>query len=152
MTLHAIADGERISTATLRQAQDRLALGARFTGAQTPTYAVQVYDDGKLVGSLGGVPPTAHVYVPIHLPCEFLENGCSLIARFRNTPYGECEWGFVFRRPGPVTLPNGVRHIGTDVRFIEEVRPAGHYPYLFFDGISMQTNARTLTLFSESIR
>lgn len=152
MTWHAIADGQRISTAVLREVGGRVAISARFTGATTSTYAVQVFDQGRLVGSLGGLPPTAQTYLPDWLPCEFLEHGCSFIPRFRNTVYGECEWAFVFRDSRPIALPNGVQLTGTEVRLIEEVRAAGHYPYLTFDGVTMQTNARVLTLFSEGAR
>jgi hypothetical protein len=41
---------------------------------------------------------------------------------------------------------------GTEVRLLEEVNPAGHYPYLSFDGLTLQTNARALTIFAESAR
>jgi hypothetical protein len=152
MTWNAITDGQRISTAAFRQAGDRIALTARFTGAIASTYTVQVYDGSRLVGSLSGLQPTAQTYLPDWLPCEFLENGCSFIARFRNTVYGACEWAFVFRQAGPVTLPNGRQLTGTEVRLLEEVRAPGQYPYETFDGVTTQTNARVLTLFSESAR
>jgi hypothetical protein len=151
LTLHAIADGQRISSAFLRQIDGEFGLQARFTGSTNPTYAVQVYDNGRLVGAQGGVslvvrPPR------IQIPCEFLQDGCSWASDFRNTLHGECEWDFTFRRSGPITLPNGVQVIGNEIRLIEEVRAAGQYPYLTFDGITMQTNARVLTLLSETAR
>jgi hypothetical protein len=149
---NAVAEGESISSASLRQAGDRISLSARFTGATTPTYAAVVFKEGKLVASLGGVPPTAQTYIPIWVPCEFLENGCSFFPRFRNNPNGACEWSFVFHRAGRITLPDGRHVTGDEVRLIEEVRPAGHYPYLSFDGVTIQTTGRTLTLFSESAR
>jgi hypothetical protein len=152
MTWHAIADGQRISSAFLRQIDDRFALNARFTGSTASTYAVQVYDNGRLVGALGGVPPTAHVYIPRWIPCEFLEHGCSFIIRFHNNANHECEWNLASRNAGPITLPNGAQVTGNEVRLIEEVHAGGQYPYLTFDGLTMQTNARVLTLFSESAR
>lgn len=152
MNWNAVADGQSISAAAMRAIDGRIALSARFTGATAPSYAALVFKDGKLVGSLGSLPPTAHIYLPDWVPCEFLEGGCSFIPRFRNDHNGACEWSFVFRRTGPITLPGGRQIIGNEVRLVEEVRPAGHYPYLSFDGITIQTNARTLTLFSESAR
>ena len=152
MTLNAIADGQRISTSVLREVDDRIVLGAQFTGGTRSSFAALVYNKGTLVASLGGLPPTAQVHFPSQLPCEFLENGCSFFARFRNTVYGECEWVFVFGGAGRITLPNGQQVTGDEVRLVEEVRPAGHYPYLSFDGVTLQTNARVLTLFAESAR
>jgi hypothetical protein len=152
MSLSAIADGQRISTAVLREVDDRIVLGAGFTGATKGTYSALVYNRGTLVASIGGLPPAAQVYLPRWIACEFLENGCSLIARFRNTIYGECEWGLVFDRAGTIVLPNGRQVTGTEVRLLEEVNPAGHYPYLSFDGVTLQSNARTLAIFAESAR
>jgi hypothetical protein len=152
MSWNAVAEGQSISAAALRAVGGRIALSARFTGATAPSHAALVFRDGKLVGSQGSLPPTAPVYLPAWLPCEFLENGCSLVQRFRNDHSGACEWSFVFRRSGPITLPSGQQITGNELRLVEEVRPAGHYPYLSFDGITIQTNARTLTLFSESAR
>lgn len=151
MSLNAIADGERISTAVLRQTGAGIALSARFTGATKPTYAVHVYNSGRLVGALGGLPPTAQTHIP-RLPCEFFENGCGFTQRFHNNVNGACEWHSALPGPAPIVLPDGKRVVGNEVRFIEEVNPAGHYPYLTFDGVTMQTNARVLTLLSETAR
>lgn len=152
VSLNAVADGQSISTAALRQVDGRISLSARFTGATAPSYAALVFKDGKLVGSVGGLPPTAHTFIPDWVPCEFLESGCGFIARFRNNHDGACEWSFVLPRTGRITLPDGRQIAGDEVRLIEEVRPAGHYPYLSFDGVTIQTNAPRLTLFSESAR
>lgn len=152
LSLNAVAHGQSISAAALRQADGRISLSARFTGATKPTYATLVFKGGKLVGSLGGLPPTAHIFLPDWVPCEFLESGCSFIARFRNNHDGACEWSFVLPRAGRIALPDGQQITGDEVRLVEEVRAAGHYPYLSFDGVTMQTNARTLRLFSESAR
>lgn len=151
-TLQAFAEGQSISSAVLRQMNDRFALSARFTGARTSTYAVLVYDQGTLVASLGAVPPTAQVYIPFRMPCEFFDHGCGFIPRFRNHQNGECEWAFTFPRAGRITLPDGRRITGTEVRLVEELHPAGHYPYLSFDGVTLQTTARRLTLLSERAR
>jgi hypothetical protein len=156
MTWTAIADGQAISTARLRQSGDRFALSARFTGAtgSTSTYAIHVYDNGRLVGSLGGVPPTAQIFVPIS-SCSLVEIfHCDFVTKFLNDVDLNCGWELAFASAAPMTieLPNGVRVKGNEVLLLEEGRGAGHYPYLAFDGLMLQTNASTLTLFSESVR
>lgn len=40
---------------------------------------------------------------------------------------------------------------GNELRLVEEVAVAGHYPYLTFDAMVMQSNA-DLTVLSESVR
>jgi hypothetical protein len=52
----AIADGQRISTAVMKQAGESLEVSALFTGAARPAYSAQVYDDGRLVGAIGSLP------------------------------------------------------------------------------------------------
>jgi len=156
MTWTAIADGQAISTARLRQSGDRFALSARFTGATSPTstYAIHVYDNGRLVGSLGSVPPTAQILVPISL-CNLVEFiHCEFVSKFLNDVDLNCGWKFEFssKLSMPIELPNGVRVKGNELLLVEEVRGAGHYPYLNFGGLMLQTNANTLTLFSESVR
>src|SRR5262245_4749357 len=55
LSWNAMADGVRISTATMRLAGDGVALGASFTGGTESTYSAQVYRDGRLVGAVGSV-------------------------------------------------------------------------------------------------
>jgi hypothetical protein len=155
LSWHAMADGRRISSASMRQVGDRFEVRALFTGATKSTYNAAVYKDGRLVGAVGGVPSTAHIIVPESF-CEVFGSigfiACDIVSNFHNGPNGDCGFGFMF--PGEVTirLPNGVRLAGNELRLVEEVDPAGHYPYLSFDAMVMQTTARTLTLFSESVR
>ena len=151
----AIADSRRISTAAMTRTGDALDLTAVFTGGIRPTYTAAVYQDGKLVGALGSLPPTAHVYI-IH-PCDIPDFNdlfnCDLYfaARFHNTANGECVWEFSLGRPAPVRLPNGAVLTGNEVRLVEEVSGPGSYPYPSFNGMVLKTNA-DLTVFSETVR
>lgn len=155
LSWHAVADGRRISTASMRQVGDRFEVGALFTGATTANYTAAVYRDGRLVGAVGSVPSTAHIIVPESF-CEVFGSigfiACDFVSNFHNSANGECEWRFAWRREVTVRLPNGAKLAGNELRLVEEVRPAGHYPYLSFDAMVMQTTARSLTLLSESVR
>jgi hypothetical protein len=156
LTFDAIADSRRISTASMTRTGDALDLTAVFTGGTRPTYTAAVYQDGKLVGALGSLPPTAHVYVPPH-PCDtpefrpFFNCDLYLAAKFRNTANGECVWEFSLDRPVPVRLPNGAVLTGNEVRLVEEVTGPGSYPYPSFNGMVVRTNA-DLTVYSETVR
>ena len=155
MTFDAIADSRRISTASMTRTGDALDLTAAFTGATRPTYTAAVYKDSKLVGALGSLPPTAHVYI-IH-PCDIPDFNdlfdCNLYfaARFHNTANGECVWEFVLDRAVPVRLPNGAVLTGNEVRLVEEVAGPGSYPYPSFNGMVVRTNA-DLSVYTETVR
>jgi hypothetical protein len=58
----------------------------------------------------------------------------------------------ISRTSAPIRLPNGTTVTGNELRLVEEVRPAGHYPYLGFDTMTMQSDARSFELLSESVR
>lgn len=156
LTWTAVAEGRPISGARLMQKGERFALTANFTGAigAASTYAIHVYDNGRLVTALGNVPPTAHILIPISW-CQFTEFfDCGFVSNFHNTADQQCGWMFRFPSNAAmaIELPNGTRVAGTQIVLLEEVRPAGQYPYLSFDGLLMQTTAESLTLLSESVR
>jgi hypothetical protein len=149
----AFADGQRISTAAMRQSGTGFEISATFTGATSPTYSAQVYDDGRLIGAIGGLPPTAHINLGGFSFCETLSELCRIAQEFHNIASGSCMWviGTGTQR-GTFRLPNGISLTGNELRLVEEVRPAGHYPYLTFDAMVIQSNAYQLTLFSETVR
>lgn len=149
----AVADGQRISTAAMRQTSTGYEISASFTGATRPTYSAQVYNDGQLVGATGGLPPTARINLADFTFCDTLSELCRITIEFENDASGRCGWTIeTGGQTGIFRLSNGVSLTGNQLRLIEEVRPAGHYPYLTFDGIMMQSNAYQLTLFSETVR
>src|SRR5262245_8891145 len=149
----ARADGRVISSASMRQNGSRLELKGAFTGGIKPTYSAQVYAGGQLVASLGSVPPTAPIAIPVWwcytLPEIF---DCGFTIEFHNSANSECEFRFGFDTRVPFTLPNGAVAMGDELRLVEEVKPAAHYPYLSFDAIDVRSNSRLLTVFSETFR
>ena len=150
----AIADGRRISSASMQQTGSQFALRATFTGAIRPTYSAQVFTDGRLSGSLGGVPSGGvSVMVPLSF-CSLFPDlfDCGFTIEFHNSTNSECEWRLVFATNIPMTLSNGIVVTGNELRLVEEVKPAGHYPYLTFDAITLRSNSRLLTLFSETVQ
>jgi hypothetical protein len=99
------------------------------------------------------VPPTSHLLIPISFCYTFPDLfDCGFTIEFHNTADSQCVWRFVFDGKIPITLPNGAVATGDELRLVEEVNPAGHYPYLTFDAIALRSNTRLLTLFSETIR
>lgn len=149
----AIADGQRISTAAMRRTSKGFDISASFTGGTRPTYSAQVYNDGQLVGAIGGLPPTARINLAGFTFCDTLSELCRLTIEFENDASSRCGWLVgTGTHKGTFSLPNGVSLRGNELRLVEEVRPAGHYPYLTFDGIVMQSNAYQLALFSETVR
>ena len=150
---HAIADSQRISSASMRRAGKTFEFSAMFTGATRPTYAAYVYNDGVLAGSLGGLPPTAHVVVPesfCRVPEFAVILNCRLTSRFHNVD-AACVWEWTFGEKLAFRLPNGTVVTGNELRLVEEVRPAGHYLYEKFNAIQLRSNA-DLTLLSETVR
>jgi hypothetical protein len=103
LSWHAIADSRRIASASMRRVGQTLELSAAFTGATTPTYTASVYANGRLVGALGGLPPTALVIVPesfCRVPEFAAVLNCRMVSRFHNTPNG-CAYDFVGERAPP---------------------------------------------------
>ena len=153
LSWHAIADSRRIASASMRRVGTMLELSARFTGATTPTYSASVYANGRLVGALGGLPPTAHVVVPesfCRVPEFAAILNCRLVSRFHNTPNG-CGYGFLGRETVSFRLPNGTVVAGNELRLEEEVAVPGQYAYMTFNAMVMQSNA-DLTVLSENVR
>jgi hypothetical protein len=153
LTLGAIADGQVISRAFVRETAEALEVSAQFTGATTSTYSAQVYNNGRMVGAVGGLSARARIGMPVDI-CEAVPDFCEWVPVFQNTLSGECMWriGSASGVDADFVLPGGARLSGDELRLVEEVDPAGHYPYLTFSAITIQTNAPALTLYSETAR
>jgi len=153
LTLGAIADGQPISHAFLRQNGDLLEVSAHFTGATPSTYSAQVYNNGRLVGAQGGLSARARVGFAVDI-CTAVPDFCEWVPGFFTTAMSECVWriGSATGVDTEMVMPDGAVLTGDELRLVEEVDPAGHYPYLTFSAITIQTNAPTLTLFSETVR
>ena len=148
----AMADNVRISSLRMQRTGAFFAFSASFTGGTTVAYSAQVYNDGRLVGAVGGVPTSAHIDVPIAFCATFSEILDCGGREFYNTANGECAWRMSWGPKVPIQLPNGTVVTGNELRMVEEVRPAGHYPYLTFDAIVMRSNAQSISLLSETVR
>ena len=59
-------------------------ISASFTGGTRPTYSAQVYNDGQLVGAIGGLPPTARINLAGFTFCDTLSELCRLTIEFEN--------------------------------------------------------------------
>jgi hypothetical protein len=152
LTWSALADGRPIGSAVMQQTGANFEMSAAFTGATTrPTYAAQVYNNGQLVGAIGGVPTTVHVSFPISV-CLWIPEFCQITAEFHTLADGACMVKAVTPGTGPFRLPNGAFVTGNELRLVEEVRPAGHYPYMTFDTMVTRSDATSLTILSESVR
>jgi hypothetical protein len=152
MSWSALADGRRIGSGLLRQAGDRFEVSAVFTGATTrPTFSAQVYRDGRLVSAIGGLQPTAQTYLPIDF-CRNVPEFCEFTAEFHTLDDGACMIRIISPTIAPIRLPNGTIVTGNELRLVEEVRPAGHYPYLGFDTMTMQSDAPSFEILSETVR
>ncbi len=148
----ALADGRRIGSGLLRQNGDTFEMSGVFTGATTaPTFSAQVYNDGRLVGAVGGQPSSGLIYVPVNI-CTFVPELCRITAEFHTLDDGACMVKIVGSRAVPIRLPNGTIVTGNELRLVEEVRPAGHYPYLGFDTMVMRSDAPSFAILSESLR
>jgi len=148
----ALADGRRIGSGLLRQNGDTLEMSGVFTGATTtPTFSAQVYNNGRLVGAVGSQPPSARVFFPITI-CTWVPEQCRIAAEFHTLDDGACMVKIVGSSAVPIRLPNGTIVTGNEVRLVEEVRPAGHYPYLGFDTMVTRSDAPSFAIVAESLR
>ena len=148
----ALADGRRIGSGLLRQKGDTFEMGGVFTGATTtPTFSAQVYNNGRLVGAVGGQPPDGRIFVPVNI-CTWVPEQCRIAIEFQTLDDGACMVRIVGSRAVPIRLPNGTVAMGNELRLVEEVRPAGHYPYLGFDTMTMRSDTPSFAILSESLR
>jgi hypothetical protein len=148
----ALADGRRIGSGLLRQNGDALEMSGVFTGATImPTFTAQVYNNGRLVGAIGSLPSAVHVDVLLDF-CRAVPEFCVFTTEFHTLFDGACMVKIVGSRAVPIRLPNGTLAVGNELRLVEEVRPAGHYPYLGFDTMTMQSDAPSFAILSESLR
>ena len=148
----ALADGRAIGSGRLRQDGDNFEMSGIFTGATTaPTFSAQVYNNGRLVGAVGGQPPDGRIFVPVSI-CTWVPEQCQIAIEFQTLDDGACMVKIVGSRAVPIRLPNGTIVTGNELRLVEEVRPAGHYPYLGFDTMTMRSDAPSFAILSESMR
>jgi hypothetical protein len=148
----ALADGRPIGTGLLRQNGDMFEMSGVFTGGTTTrTFSAHVYNNGRLVGAVGSQPPAASAFVPIDI-CRVFTDLCRVVAEFHTLPDGACMVRIAGARAVPIRLPNGTVVTGNELRLVEEVSPAGHYPYLGFDTMVIRSDAPSIAILSETLR
>lgn len=62
---------------------------------------------------------------------------------------GGCSWSMGFRGDVLVTLADGSEFVGDEIRFDEEVHGPGHYPYLGFESIEIESSTGSVTILDE---
>jgi len=165
----SISAGKVTSELQITPENGRLHLQATFTGdADTSTYSVLIYNDGILVGSLGGfsgdpkqngvtgntsngnrLSTRVALYVDGMYMGQIPEPWWWPWVSFGIGPYGGCIWGMSMPNDTTFDLPNGHQVVGDEVRFEEDVEGSSHYPYLGFEAIATQSTASSFKVVNE---
>lgn len=165
----SISAGKVTSELDIAPEDGRLHLQASFTGdAETSTYSVLIYDDGILVGSLGGfsgegdgntlsskkagpnrITQRIALYIDGIYMGQIREPWWWPWVSFGIANDGGCNWGLQMANDVTFSLPDGNRVVGDEVRFEEDVRGPSHYPYLGFEAIATQSTAESFRVVNE---
>jgi len=165
----SISAGKVTSELDIAPEDGRLHLEATFTGdAESSTYSVLIYNDGLLVGSLGGfsgepgknqlagkaaggnrISAKIALYVDGIYMGQIEEPWWWPWVSFGISNNGGCNWGLQMARDATFTLPDGNRVVGDEVRFEEDVQGPSHYPYLGFEAIATRSTADSFTVVNE---
>lgn len=165
----SISAGKVTSELDIAPVNGRLHLEATFTGdAETSTYSVLIYNDGILVGSLGGfsgdpgqnslsgkssggnsLSTRIALYVDGIYMGQIDEPWWWPWVSFGISNNGGCNWGMQMANDATFSLPDGNVVVGDEVRFEEDVKGPSHYPYLGFEAIATQSTANTFTVVNE---
>lgn len=159
--LSAISAGEVTSELQITPEDGRLRLEATFTGdSETSTYSVLIYDDAILQGSLGGfsgeprdnelsgkasganrLTTRVALYVDGIYMGQIRDPFWWPWISFGINFNGGCVWGMQVADDTTFDLPDGNQVVGDEVRFVEDVGGASHYPYLSFEAIETRSTA-----------
>jgi hypothetical protein len=145
----SIANDVVTSTTDAVHAANGLRLRATFTASANPTFRADVYRDGQLQGSSSKIASGATGAV-----LGYKLDWPSTLPEFVVSPGGECTWIYrtVDAKDLPITLPDGRKLTGDEVRFSEEVNPQGAYPYLTFNKIVFEGDFQRVRFLSESVK
>ncbi len=154
LTSSSISQGQVTSSTRARRVVGGHVLSATFTASGgTPTFRAQVYRNGVLLGTSTGNPSGSNAAViggPVVLAgWEDLQ-----WPTFNVAAGGSCTWVYRSAAGGEreITLANGQTFLGDEIRFAEEVQPAGAYPYLTFDGLVFEGDLQVSRFVSESVK
>lgn len=141
--LGAISDGAVVSTATIKASRDGLSFGSTFTGAgKGTTFSVKVYRDGELQGGQGGLTAN-RIIIGYNISIDEYMDWLQWAGFYLRMADGSCSWELEGDRDRPLALrlPNGDEVVGDEIRLVEEIRGGGNYPYVGFQGITVQAEA-----------
>lgn len=158
--LASISGGETTSRLLIEPEGNGYRARATFTGSSTqPTYSVLVYNNGILQGALGGFDGSGNTK-SFAKPVREGDRPEEKVAVYVDGIYwgdydfwwwdfvffispstGGCNWGVTLQDPVTVRMPDGNEVVGDEIRFSEDVRGSGHYPYLGFESIETVSTA-----------
>lgn len=152
----AVSNGLIVSQSVVVETSRDFRIAASFTGgSSSSTYSAFVYQDGKLVGGVGGLTGSGPIVLePIDF-CDLHPNapGCDGTIIFGNLAEGACVWGYRFNVDRGFRLPDGQELVGDELRLVEELDPEeGFYPYLRFDSMELTTSGEGLRIKAESVQ
>ena len=153
MSWSALADGRRIGSALMQQTGDEFRDERGLHGRDHQAHILRdrsTTTDSSWVRS-AVCRPRRTVYFPVDI-CRKVPEFCEFTIEFHTLDDGACMVKAVTPQAGPVRLPNGAIVTGNELRLVEEVRYAGHYPYLGFDTMTMQSDVPSFAILSETLR
>lgn len=150
------SDGVVTSRAQVKRSGKDLLFTSAFTGSvEQRAYRVDVLLDGVQLASVTDVPSGLDVAKSTSVtgwPEVSASRSYNYNSEFIIMPNGACQWAFRFDADAhPVTLPDGRKVMGNEIRMTEQVNPAGAYPYTTFDGLVFLGNFVSLDFASESV-
>lgn len=152
----AISNGLLVSQSVVAKTSNDFRITASFTGgSSSSTYSALVYQDGQLVGGVGGLTGIGSVILERIDFCDLHPTSplCDWMEGFRNTTLGECEWTYRFGSDRNIELPDGQRLVGDELRLLEELNPEnGNYPYVEFDSMGLTTSGDGVRIKAESVQ
>jgi hypothetical protein len=146
----AISDGKVTSTMTVRDTIDGFTVSGTFTGNTGATYNAELYNRGQRVGTVAGIksgeglsaswvdPEVARARIRIRIRIGFVVITITIgLAATEAPTEGACVWDYGLPEDTQATtkLADGTPVTFDRVRLVENVDPAGSYPYLSFDRI-----------------
>lgn len=146
----AVSDGKVTSTMTVRNTSDGFTISGTFTGNSNATYNAELYSRGERVGTVAGIKSgdglhaawidtaRARPRITIRIRIGFVVITISFAHAFTEAPTeGACVWDYGLPEDTQATtkLADGTPVTFDRVRLVENVDPAGSYPYLSFDRI-----------------
>jgi hypothetical protein len=156
LTASSLSGGVVTSQARVKHGR-ALLFTAAFTGSmEDRAYRVDVLLNGVHKGAAVNVPSGldgAKQTSVMGPPQPLASRSYDYLSDFIIQPNGACQWGFSFEAASgyPITLPNGLKVMGNEIRLTEQVEPAGAYPYTSFDGLVFQGEFVELAFASEIV-